>query len=62
MLIQKTKSYLTGICSITSQVGKEKKLSFDNNEIIEVTEEQIEKINKSWYVEIPTKKEVKNGK
>jgi len=62
MLIQKTNSYKVGICSITSQVGKEKKLTFDEGLTIEVDENQIEKINKSWYVEIPSKKEVKNGK
>lgn len=62
MLIQKTKSYQVGICSITSQVGKEKKLAFDEGLTIEVDKEQIEKINKEWYTEIPSKKEVKNGK
>jgi hypothetical protein len=58
MLIQKAKHYLVGICSITSIVGKVKKLEFDSGKEIEVNKEQLEKINKNWYEIV----EGKNGK
>jgi hypothetical protein len=61
MLIKKTVDYKVGICSITYYVGKIKKLDFDNDKPIEVTEEQIKLINKSWFEIVEPKKEVKDG-
>lgn len=52
MKIKKSIYYRVGICSITEIVGKEKKLSFDSGEAIEVTEQEYNAINALNWCEL----------